>query len=77
LKESAKVKKVLSANQQTIARVEALADDIDLYQPISRQEFEETCADLFERVVPPLQRIIEESGVSLVGTCFSLASPWE
>ena len=46
--------------------MEQLLDDVDLNVRVTRQEFEELCADLFERVPGPLRQVAELSGIPLV-----------
>ncbi|XP_051257465.1 hypoxia up-regulated protein 1 [Dicentrarchus labrax] len=54
LKEAQRLKTVLSANVDFMAQVEGLMDDIDFKAKVTRAEFEELCADLFERVPRPV-----------------------
>lgn len=65
LLEASRVKKVLSANQNTVAKIESLLDGVALSVPIARWEFEEVCAGLFERVVAPLEKILANGAVPL------------
>jgi len=54
-----KTKRLLSANKDSIpVHLECLHDDLDLSTKISRQEFEELCGDLFERVRGCLSELI-------------------
>uniref|UniRef100_A0A1A7WFL1 Hypoxia up-regulated protein 1 n=1 Tax=Iconisemion striatum TaxID=60296 RepID=A0A1A7WFL1_9TELE len=55
LKEAQRLKTVLSANMEFTAQVEGLMDDIDFKAKVTRAEFEDLCADLFERVPGPVQ----------------------
>uniref|UniRef100_A0A3Q3VXS3 Hypoxia up-regulated protein 1 n=1 Tax=Mola mola TaxID=94237 RepID=A0A3Q3VXS3_MOLML len=55
IKEAQRLKTVLSANVDFMAQVEGLMDDIDFKAKVTRAEFEELCADLFERVPRPVQ----------------------
>merc|ERR1711981_273625 len=64
LKEAQKVRQVLSANNAIQARIENLTgDDVDLRIEITREIFEEICADLFERVLQPLNNAVIMSGL--------------
>ena len=57
-----KVKRQMSANRNTLpVVVECLANDLDLITEISRQQFEQLCADLFERVRNCFFRLIQRS----------------
>lgn len=60
LKESARVKKVLSANTEHVVRVENVIDDKDLKQPITRQEFEDLNKEyLDKRIAQLLDRLYD------------------
>uniref|UniRef100_A0A7S0Q2K2 Uncharacterized protein n=1 Tax=Coccolithus braarudii TaxID=221442 RepID=A0A7S0Q2K2_9EUKA len=63
-KESERVKEVLSANQQFQVGIEALHEDRDLRMVIKRSEFEERAAHLWPRLVPPLERLLEQANIS-------------
>lgn len=65
LKEAQKVRQVLSANNAIQARIENLTgDDVDLRVDITREIFEEICADLFERALEPLNKAVIMSGIT-------------
>ena len=49
-KEADRVKSVLSANADHTAQIEGLMDDVDFKLAVTRKEFEEMCADLFDRI---------------------------
>jgi len=54
-----KTKRLLSANKESVpVNLECLHNDLDLSCHISRQEFEELCGDLFERVRGCLSELI-------------------
>ena len=65
LKEAGRVKNVLSANVDHFAQIEGLLDEQDFKFKVSRDKFEELCADLFDRVAAPVTKAIEAAGVSL------------
>lgn len=65
LKEAQRLKTVLSANMDFMAQVEGLMDDIDFKSKVSRAEFEELCADLFERVPGPVQDALTAAEMKL------------
>ena len=65
LKEAGRVKNVLSANAEHYAQIEGLIDEQDFKFLVKREKFEELCADLFERVAAPVQKAIENAGISL------------
>uniref|UniRef100_A0A1D1Y0R5 Heat shock protein Hsp88 n=1 Tax=Anthurium amnicola TaxID=1678845 RepID=A0A1D1Y0R5_9ARAE len=60
-----KLKKVLSANNQSPLNVESIMNDIDVSSIISRQEFEELAENLLSRVENPLKQALQESGLKL------------
>ncbi|XP_061449474.1 hypoxia up-regulated protein 1 isoform X2 [Rhineura floridana] len=65
LKEANRLKTVLSANADHVAQIEGLLDDIDFKAKVSRQEFEELCSDLFQRVAGPVQQALSSAEISL------------
>ncbi|XP_047235534.1 hypoxia up-regulated protein 1 isoform X2 [Girardinichthys multiradiatus] len=65
LKEAQRLKTVLSANVDFMAQVEGLVDDIDFKAKVNRAEFEELCADLFERVPGPVQDALTTADMKL------------
>ncbi|XP_054879468.1 hypoxia up-regulated protein 1 isoform X2 [Poeciliopsis prolifica] len=65
LKESQRLKTVLSANVDFMAQVEGLIDDIDFKAKVTRVEFEELCSDLFERVPGPVQEALTAADMKL------------
>ncbi|NXJ83853.1 HYOU1 protein, partial [Trogon melanurus] len=69
LKEANRLKTVLSANADHMAQVwpSGLLDDIDFKAKVSRQEFEDLCSDLFQRVPGPVQHALSSAAMSLDG----------
>ena len=67
-KEAERVKNVLSANADHTAQIEGLMDDVDFKAKITRQEFEEMCADLFDRVKNPVQDAL--NAAEIINVCF-------
>ncbi|XP_066563824.1 hypoxia up-regulated protein 1 isoform X2 [Amia ocellicauda] len=65
LKEAQRLKTVLSANADHMAQVEGLLDDIDFKSRVTRAEFEELCADLFDRVPSPVQQALSAAEMSM------------
>uniref|UniRef100_A0A669E298 Hypoxia up-regulated protein 1 n=1 Tax=Oreochromis niloticus TaxID=8128 RepID=A0A669E298_ORENI len=65
LKEAQRLKTVLSANVDFMAQVEGLMDDIDFKAKVTRSDFEELCADLFERVPQPVQDALTAAEMKL------------
>ncbi|XP_071440991.1 hypoxia up-regulated protein 1, partial [Hetaerina americana] len=64
-KEAGRLKNVLSANQDHYAQVEGLLDDVDFKLQVTRDQFQELCADLFDRVKGPVDRALESSGLTM------------
>ncbi|XP_010220717.1 PREDICTED: hypoxia up-regulated protein 1, partial [Tinamus guttatus] len=67
LKEANRLKTVLSANVDHMAQIEGLLDDIDFKAKVSRQEFEDLCSDLFQRVPGPVQQALSSAEMDLGG----------
>ncbi|XP_054032035.1 hypoxia up-regulated protein 1 isoform X2 [Dryobates pubescens] len=67
LKEANRLKTVLSANADHMAQIEGLLDDIDFKAKVSRQEFEDLCSDLFQRVPGPVQQALSSAEMNLDG----------
>ncbi|XP_062450639.1 hypoxia up-regulated protein 1 isoform X1 [Rhea pennata] len=67
LKEANRLKTVLSANADHMAQIEGLLDDIDFKAKVSRQEFEDLCSDLFQRVPGPVQQALSSAEMNLGG----------
>ncbi|XP_075046721.1 hypoxia up-regulated protein 1 isoform X2 [Mixophyes fleayi] len=65
LKEANRVKTILSANNDLMAQIEGLMDDIDFKAKVNRQELEELCADLFARVSAPVQKALHSAEMTM------------
>jgi len=65
LKEAKRVKKVLSANVDHMARIESLVDDEDFKAKVTRAELEEMCADLWKRVGGPVKQALEAADLTM------------
>ncbi|CAF1101794.1 unnamed protein product [Adineta ricciae] len=64
-REAERAKYVLSANNEYTAQVEGLVDEIDLKQRITREQFEDLCKDLFQRVRRPIEEALNASEITL------------
>ncbi|XP_014212176.1 hypoxia up-regulated protein 1 isoform X2 [Copidosoma floridanum] len=64
-KEAERLKTVLSANSDHYAQIEGLLDKKDFKLLVTREKFEELCADLFERVAKPVEIALKTSGLTL------------
>ncbi|KAJ1562472.1 Hypoxia up-regulated protein 1 [Nowakowskiella sp. JEL0078] len=65
LKEANRVKQILSANTQCMSGVEHLMEEIDFKTIVTREELENLCIDLFDRVDGPIKKVLEKTGLSL------------
>ncbi|KAL1680446.1 heat shock protein 70 family [Schizophyllum commune] len=60
-----KLKKVLSANAEAPLNVESIMNDIDATSKLTREELEGLVEPVLARIPAPLQRVLEESGLTL------------
>jgi heat shock protein 4 len=61
-----KIKKQLGMNTTNLPlNIECFMEDKDVNASINRGQFEEMCADLIDRVEPPLQQALTESGLKV------------
>lgn len=58
-----KAKRILSSNAQTNIEVEALCDGEDFSTIISRAKFEELCLHFFKDCMPPVEKVLTDSGI--------------
>ncbi|CAM2107816.1 unnamed protein product [Caretta caretta] len=65
LKEANRLKTILSANVDHVAQIEGLLDDVDFKAKVSRQEFENLCSDLFQRVPGPVLQALSSAEMNL------------
>ncbi|KRZ85810.1 Hypoxia up-regulated protein 1, partial [Trichinella sp. T8] len=63
--EAERVKKILSANMETIAQVESLHEDMDFRTHVTREQFENLCKDLFDQVQMPIQQALNTAEITL------------
>jgi len=56
-----KAKRHLSAVQQTQIIIENLIDGVDISETITRSEFEELSNDLFNKILRPVQQVLDDS----------------
>ncbi|XP_065026045.1 heat shock 70 kDa protein 17-like [Musa acuminata AAA Group] len=64
-KQVKRTKEILSANTVAPISVESIYDDLDFRSTISREKFEELCADLWERALVPLKEVLRNSGLKI------------
>ncbi|KAG0045686.1 adenyl-nucleotide exchange factor sse1, partial [Gryganskiella cystojenkinii] len=60
-----KLKKVLSANAQAPLNIESIMEDRDVASMMKRAEFEELAKDLISRVEAPLQKALDDAGLTI------------
>ncbi|ORX95062.1 heat shock protein [Basidiobolus meristosporus CBS 931.73] len=60
-----KLKKVLSANTQAPLNVESIMEDIDVSAMMKREEFEELCKGMLERMEDTLAQAVKDSGLTV------------
>ncbi|KAI9298831.1 actin-like ATPase domain-containing protein [Neoconidiobolus thromboides FSU 785] len=65
LKDSTKMKQILSANNDASLSIESLYEDVDFKSKITREEFEKASEDLFERVLNPIKDILDSSKLTI------------
>jgi endoplasmic reticulum chaperone BiP len=63
-KEVERVKRALSSQQQARLEIEDLAEGFDLSETLTRARFEELNNDLFKKTMGPVERVMEDAGLS-------------
>merc|ERR1712042_245307 len=63
LKEAKRARQILSANTEAKAQIENLFEEKDFKMKVTRTEFEEMCADLFEAVDKPINMALGASSI--------------
>ena len=58
------VKHELSQSMEATIEVDSLADGEDLYDTLSRAEFEDMCDDIWERMMEPVTKAITDAGLA-------------
>lgn len=64
-KEAGRLKNVLSANAEHYAQVEGLLDEQDFKLLVKREEMEDLCKDLFERVGKPIEQVLKTAHLTM------------
>jgi heat shock protein 1/8 len=59
-----RAKRILSSSHQTTIEVDSLADSQDFTITITRAKFEELCLPLFKDCIPPVEKVLKDSGMS-------------
>ncbi|RCH82779.1 Hypoxia up-regulated protein 1, partial [Rhizopus stolonifer] len=65
MKESNRVKQILSANTETVASIESLHEGIDFKLKVTRTQLEEICQDLIARVKSPIEVALEAANMTV------------
>lgn len=60
-----KVKEVLSANSEFPVRAEQLHADTDLNTKVTRQELEDACQDLYDRLTLPIDKALAMANITM------------
>ncbi|XP_031550486.1 hypoxia up-regulated protein 1-like [Actinia tenebrosa] len=64
-KEALRVKQVLSANSDHFAQIEGVFEEIDFRTKVTREELEDMCKDLFERVADPVYKALKSASMTM------------
>jgi heat shock protein 1/8 len=59
-----KAKRILSSSAQTTIEVDSLAESEDYSVTITRAKFEELCLQMFKDTIPPVEKVLKDSGMS-------------
>ncbi|KAL4509170.1 hypothetical protein ABPG72_018101 [Tetrahymena utriculariae] len=59
-----RAKRILSSSAQATIEVDALADSEDFMMVISRPKFEELCLSMFKECIPPVEKVLKDSGMA-------------
>mmetsp|Transcript_13680 Transcript_13680/g.38744 ORF Transcript_13680/g.38744 Transcript_13680/m.38744 type:complete len:632 (+) Transcript_13680:119-2014(+) len=59
-----RAKRVLSTATEASVQVDALFGGVDLSTTISRAAFEELCSDLLERLMSPVEQVLNDAGIA-------------
>jgi len=64
-KEAGRLKNVLSANADHYAQIEGLLEEQDFKLHVTREQFEDLCQDLFDRVKRPIEQALSASAITM------------
>ena len=59
-----KAKRILSSSAQTTIEVDSLAESEDYSLTLTRAKFEELCLAQFKETIPPVEKVLRDSGMS-------------
>ncbi|CCK70926.1 Hsp70 family ATPase KAR2 KNAG_0F02620 [Huiozyma naganishii CBS 8797] len=63
-REAEKAKRALSSQMSTRIEIDSFVDGIDLSETLTRAKFEELNLDLFKKTLKPVQKVLEDAGLS-------------
>jgi len=58
-----RAKRILSSANQTTIEVDALGENEDFNATITRAKFEELCMPMFKECIPPVEKVLKDSGI--------------
>lgn len=59
-----RAKRILSSSTQTTIEVDSLAESLDFNLTLTRAKFEELCLEYFKQCIPPVEKVLKDSGFS-------------
>ena len=59
-----RAKRTLSTTTQTSIEIDSLFEGLDFFSSITRARFEELCQDLFRDTITPVDKVLQDSGLS-------------
>jgi L1 cell adhesion molecule like protein len=59
-----RAKRILSSSTQTTIEVDSLFESADFNTVITRAKFEELCIGYFKECIPPVEKVLKDSGIS-------------
>ena len=59
-----RAKRILSSSTQTTIEVDSLAESMDFNIVVTRAKFEELCLPMFKDCIPPVEKVLKDSGLS-------------
>ena len=63
-REAERAKRALSTNPEVRVEIEGLLPGLDVSELVTRAKFEELCADLFRQTLVPVEKVLDDAGVS-------------
>ena len=59
-----RAKRTLSSSHQTTLEIDSLFEGIDFHSTLSRARFEDLCGSYFRDCIPPVEKVLRDSGLS-------------